>query len=252
MEIRSVAEKIQLIDVVTAPQDVASRVLSIRNEEEIREMMYNNGVISENEHSAWLNKLAAADDRKFFAVVYDGDVIGGVGMDSIDRVNRRANWAFYLSKEQRGKGLGKALEFRALETFFAGDEINKLNCEVMSFNASVIKLHKQFGFSVEGTRRAHIRRDVEYCDVVLLGITASEWRAVRDNIAKGQWSSQNDPQYYMDLIDRIQAIRGRNNKNWMDLLRLSFKLSPKEAAQIVSSIYQDDGEISELAKKLLT
>jgi len=56
--------------------------------------------------------------------------------------------------------------------------------------------------------------------------------------------------YYLNIIDEIERIRGRNNKNWMDLLRLAFRLAPKEAAGIVASIYEQDAEISALAKKL--
>lgn len=59
-----------------------------------------------------------------------------------------------------------------------------------------------------------------------------------------------DSQYYLDIIDQIQEIRSKNNKNWMDLLRLSFKVAPKETAEIVAKIYEDDGAISALAKKL--
>ena len=36
----------------------------------------------------------------------------------------------------------------------------------------------------------------------------------------------------------------------MNLLRLAFKKSPKEAAKIMSKIYKDDNSISHLVKKL--
>jgi hypothetical protein len=56
--------------------------------------------------------------------------------------------------------------------------------------------------------------------------------------------------YYLTIIDQIQKIRSKNNKNWMDILRLAFKSSPKEAAHIMASIYKEDNNISKLAKKL--
>ena len=56
--------------------------------------------------------------------------------------------------------------------------------------------------------------------------------------------------YDLQIIDEIEGIRSKNNKNWMDLLRLAFRLAPKEAAEIVASIYELDAEISALAKKL--
>jgi hypothetical protein len=54
----------------------------------------------------------------------------------------------------------------------------------------------------------------------------------------------------LEIIDQIERIRGMNNKNWMDLLRLAFRVAPAEAAQIVAEIYRQDAEISALAKKL--
>ena len=52
------------------------------------------------------------------------------------------------------------------------------------------------------------------------------------------------------LVNQIQKIRSKNNKNWMDLLRLSLKLDHKSTAKILSEIYKDDQKITRLAKKL--
>jgi len=32
---------------------------------------------------------------------------------------------------------------------------------------------------------------------------------------------------YSRIIDQIEKIRSKNNANWMDILRFSFKLDPK-------------------------
>lgn len=61
---------------------------------------------------------------------------------------------------------------------------------------------------------------------------------------------KKDIDHYMKLIDQIEAIRGKNNKNWMDLLRLAFRHAPEDAAAIVADIYRADADISQLAKKL--
>jgi hypothetical protein len=62
--------------------------------------------------------------------------------------------------------------------------------------------------------------------------------------------NQDKEKYYLEIINSIQEIRSKNNVNWMDLLRLAFKHSPTEAAEIMQNIYNKDEEISELAKKL--
>ena len=55
---------------------------------------------------------------------------------------------------------------------------------------------------------------------------------------------------YLKIIKQIENIRKKNNVNWMNLLRLAFRYSPKEAAKIMSKIYVDDSSIGKLAKKL--
>lgn len=56
--------------------------------------------------------------------------------------------------------------------------------------------------------------------------------------------------YYLKIIDQIEKIRSKNNKNWMNILRLAFKNSPKDTAKIMAEIYKEDNRISKLAKKL--
>ena len=59
-----------------------------------------------------------------------------------------------------------------------------------------------------------------------------------------------DSKNYMKIIDEIKNIRKNNNKNWMNILRLAFRYSPKKASKLMSEIYKDDTKISKLVKKL--
>ena len=56
---------------------------------------------------------------------------------------------------------------------------------------------------------------------------------------------------YLLIIDQIEAVRTKNNKNWMDLLRLAFKYAPEEASEIFNEIFKEDQEVNRLAKELL-
>ena len=55
---------------------------------------------------------------------------------------------------------------------------------------------------------------------------------------------------YLQVIKQIENIRKKNNVNWMNILRLAFKKSPKSAAKIMSKIYIDDDKITRLVRKL--
>ncbi len=54
----------------------------------------------------------------------------------------------------------------------------------------------------------------------------------------------------LKLVNKIQKIRSKNNKNWMDLLRLALKLDHRSTSKILSEIYKDDQRISRIAKKI--
>ncbi len=49
---------------------------------------------------------------------------------------------------------------------------------------------------------------------------------------------------------QIEKTRSKNNKNWMDLLRLSYESNPKKTNLILSKILQKDSKLIDLAKKL--
>ena len=57
---------------------------------------------------------------------------------------------------------------------------------------------------------------------------------------------------YKKIIRKIENTRKKNNKNWMDILRLAFKSSPVQASKILSEIYKEDKNINILAKELTT
>ena len=52
------------------------------------------------------------------------------------------------------------------------------------------------------------------------------------------------------LIREIEKTRSKNNKNWMNILKLAFKFAPKQASKIMNQINSDDKKISKLLRKL--
>lgn len=53
-----------------------------------------------------------------------------------------------------------------------------------------------------------------------------------------------------DLVDRIQAIRSRNNEHWMDLLRLALEAQPSKARHLLSQIAENDEQVLTLTKRI--
>ena len=63
-------------------------------------------------------------------------------------------------------------------------------------------------------------------------------------------TKNNNLKKYLKLIKEIEKVRSRNNKNWMDLLRLSLKLDFDLTSKILREICKDDKRISNLAQKI--
>ena len=55
---------------------------------------------------------------------------------------------------------------------------------------------------------------------------------------------------YLTIISKIEKVRSKNNVNWMNILRLAFKLDPKSATKIMRKINYDDKKISNLLNQL--
>ena len=54
----------------------------------------------------------------------------------------------------------------------------------------------------------------------------------------------------LKLIDEIQKVRSKNNKYWMDLLRLAFRFAPDKASKLMKKVNSNDKKISKLVEKL--
>ena len=52
------------------------------------------------------------------------------------------------------------------------------------------------------------------------------------------------------LINQIEKIRTKNNRNWINILRLAMKYAPEKAKVIIKDIGECDEEINKLTKKL--
>ena len=62
--------------------------------------------------------------------------------------------------------------------------------------------------------------------------------------------SSKDKNNYLSTIDKIEKIRMGNNINWMNILRIGFKYSPKDTSKVFKKIFKDDKKINFLSKKL--
>lgn len=157
------------------------KVREWRNEESIRKNMYDDSIISEENHRKWLNSLKNNTNRFVFVIYFEGREIGVISIDNIDYINKKCEWAFYIfDANLRGKGIGKRLEISMIDYIFNVLKMEKLNCAVLSNNLNVVEMHKHFGFKVEGILRQNYLKNGKRIDVYLLGMLKDEWTKQRE------------------------------------------------------------------------
>lgn len=156
-------------------------MLDWRNAPNVRANMYTRHEISLDEHLTWWEKVRARGDQRYLMYEIAGIPSGIVAFNGIDMVNRGSAWAFYAAPEA-AVGTGSRMEFLALDHAFGELDLHKLSCEVLAFNSAVIKLHKKFGFQVEGVFREHHRLSDAFEDIYRLAILRREWDEARPNL----------------------------------------------------------------------
>lgn len=149
-----------------------------RNEPVVRANMYTQHEISSQEHLAWWGKTKERPDRKYFMYEMAGTPSGIAAFNGIDAQSANSAWVFYASPTSP-KGTGSRMEFLMLDYAFNTLKLHKLYCEVLAFNAAVIKLHEKFGFKVEGIFRDQHKVNETFVDTYRLGILAVEWQRYR-------------------------------------------------------------------------
>ena len=162
-----------------------------RNQERVRRFMYNQHVISVNEHQAWWAKTKERADSRYLIYFDDGVANGVVSFAQIDKVESCCSWAFYASGEAP-RGTGSRMEFLAIDYAFQIIEIDKLNCEVLSSNQSVLKLHSNFGFYTEVIISEGYVSSEKALDIHHLALHRSDWEKNRANILshlKEKWGN---------------------------------------------------------------
>jgi UDP-4-amino-4,6-dideoxy-N-acetyl-beta-L-altrosamine N-acetyltransferase len=148
-----------------------------RNKPEVSKYLYNDHLISQEEHNRWFQGIAVDPTRRYWIINCDDKDVGVVYLYDLDYKNKRCYWAFYVADpDTRGKGIGSFVEYSVLKHVFDNLEMEKLCAEVLAFNEPVTNMHKSFGFVEEGRFRNHIRKGDRQEDIVCVAMLRDEWQ----------------------------------------------------------------------------
>ncbi|PTV93027.1 hypothetical protein C8C76_1568 [Halanaerobium saccharolyticum] len=157
-------------------EDDLEMIMNWRMDPNITKYMYTDPDITLEEQKKWFKKVSNDDTCLYWVINADGEDIGLINLYEIDNKNQRCGWAYYIANlDYRGKGLAKSLELNLYKFVFETLKLNKLWCEVFSFNNKVVRLHKIYGSEVEGVLKEHIYKNGEFHDIVKMSILKEKW-----------------------------------------------------------------------------
>lgn len=142
-----------------------------RNNEIITKWMYQDHLVSLEEHSNFINKLKA-DNNNFYWVIKKntGDYIGVISLNKIDFRNKNAYFGIYSNPDSKSPGAGSLLIECLKKLAFDIANLHTLKLEVIESNERAIDFYKKSGFIEEGRLKEFVLKDDRWHDVVVMGI----------------------------------------------------------------------------------
>lgn len=158
--------------------DQLDTVLKWRNHESVRSRMFSTHEISKTEHYAFVEKLRT--DKTMCYWLFPNK--GVVSLRKIDLNNGHAFLGIYKNPESSEKGMASDLIRSLLVKGFDEIGLHTIKLEVFSDNPAAVNFYNKHGFNQEGRLREYLRRGVgQYADLILMGITRSEYRTPSDS-----------------------------------------------------------------------
>lgn len=193
-------------------------LLDWRNDPDTRLNSVSSVEIIEESHKYWLKHTLESDIRKLF--IYEADKpVGTIRLDIVDWETKILSWT--VAPEARGAGVGTAMLKSFLEKY-----PDSYFAEILPENKASMAIAKKVGFKVIKPEEIPF------------------WKATKTILT--HYSKVTDSQ----IIDAIQQVRGKNNVNWMDILRIAFKHAPEETREVFKRITDSDDEIGKLSRQL--
>jgi UDP-4-amino-4,6-dideoxy-N-acetyl-beta-L-altrosamine N-acetyltransferase len=180
MNLKKKFDNIKFIDCILCNKSDILEILDIRNENSIRNNMFNNKLISKEDHLNWFGKIKNSDSNKFYFIKYNNEIIGGFGLKEKNQNKNYFEWSLYISQKIKIFSLGALAEFKALNYFFSNYKVTNLFCYVLKKNTTVINLHKKFGFNeVDLDKNFNLLYpDMLLKDVIYLLLEKSRWSII--------------------------------------------------------------------------
>lgn len=119
----------------------------------------------------WIARVERQVPPQHFAVVVDGEVVGGAGVEPLpDYGGRTANLGYWLGSGVWGRGIGTAVVEALVPYAFGTLGVARLEATVFGWNPASARVLEKNGFRQEGRLRNRVYKDGDVTDLILYGL----------------------------------------------------------------------------------
>lgn len=136
----------EFINYVNLTEEESHRVWEGRNHPEVRKWMVNSEPFSFESHKSFINGLKEREDRLYWAVKYDGELIGSFSLHPYDGEKLEGEMGKYLFFEARGKGLGKLATQEFIDAIFSNGIVHRVYIKTLISNTTNQHVNEAAGF----------------------------------------------------------------------------------------------------------
>ena len=158
-----------LINFINLSSKEKELVRKWRNHYEIRKWMYQDHIISSEEHSKFSEKLKEDNKNSYWLVKNKNrKYLGVIYLNRIDFVNKNAYLGIYSNPKIKGAGqmLMQCLKNLAFNII----KLHTLKLKVIENNGKAIRFYRKNGFKKEGQLKEFVYKDKKWQDVIIMGI----------------------------------------------------------------------------------
>ena len=116
-------------------------------------------------------------DGVHYAIRMNGELVGSMSLNWIDRGNRGCGVGYWLSEEHTGQGIATRSCVRLMEHCFDDLGLHRFVLEAATDNFPSRAIAERLGMRLEGITKDREWLYDHYVDSALYAITAPEWRA---------------------------------------------------------------------------
>lgn len=126
----------------------------------------------------WIAVANLGEKPTNFAIVYEGEPVGGVGCERLADLHRlTAEGGYWLGESVWGRGLATEAFGLLLDYAWSEFDFERIEASVLSWNPASRRVLEKCGFRLEALMRRNIVKDGEILDSWLYAQLRGEWRA---------------------------------------------------------------------------